>query len=206
VRKSGRRKIKESLGTGYSREATFVGGGTPDNEGTRGFNQGAISVFILFHLIASVFWTAPSNSVLVVGVRELVNPYMQWTALAQSWDTFAPNPKSVNVYIKAVILTPNRHIHVWAFPRMDELNFRERYRKERYRKFAESLVEPNNAVVLPDVAMHVARIYKNHVDPPDEVLLVEYLADIKPGSDTSYAETSKPIVLYDDDVETEDLR
>jgi hypothetical protein len=142
----------------------------------------------------------------VVDVRDLVAPYMQWTALTQSWDTFAPDPKAVNAYVKAVVITRKHHIHVWTFPRMEQLSFTERYRKERYRKFAENLVEEKNAVLWPDISRYVAGLYKNSADPPDKVMLVQFLADITPWADMDNTRTPRPIVLNEDFVEPEDLR
>jgi hypothetical protein len=173
---------------------------------TKGLRQGAISVFILFHLIAILCWTVPTDARLAVGMRELVGPYMQWTGLSQSWDTFAPNPKSVNAYIKAVAVTQHGHLHIFAFPRMEQLSFGERYRKERYRKFAENLVVAENAAIWPDVASHVARLYQNPADPPDKVVLVQFLADITPWAQNDHPQTPRPVVFYDDYVERDGSR
>ncbi len=168
-----------------------------------GFRQGVISIFIFFHLIAILFWTIPTDYPFMVGVRGLVGPYMQWAGLAQSWDTFAPNPKAVNSYIKAVVITQHSHMRVFAFPRMEQLGLGERYGKERYRKFAENLVVPGNAMVLPDIARHVARLYKNPADPPDKVVLVQFVADITPWAHNQDAQRPRPAVFYEDFVEQE---
>jgi hypothetical protein len=141
-----------------------------------------------------------------MGVREIVSPYMQWISLSQSWDTFAPNPKAVNAYIKAVVITQRHHMSVWTFPRMEQLGFAERYGKERYRKFAENLAVAQNAALLPDIARHLARLYNDPTDPPDKVLLIQFHADIVPWADEAHAPTPKPTILYEDYVEPEDLR
>jgi len=206
VKRSNQRNTRGGPGYAYPRQAALISREERANLETRSFLQGAISVFILFHLVSIICWTVPTDSALIQGVRELVGPYMQWTALSQSWDTFAPNPESVNAYIKAAVITQNGHMHVWTFPRMEQLNFSKRYRKERYRKFAENLVEEKNAAILPDVARHVARLYKNPADPPDKVLLIQFHADITPGADKEYAQTPRPRVFYEDYVEPEDLR
>ena len=44
---------------------------------------------------------------------------------------------------------------------MEELSFRERYRKERYRKFEEVLQDQQNEALWPDVATHIARLLKS---------------------------------------------
>lgn len=173
---------------------------------SEGFRQGAISIFILFHLVAITCWAVPWEISPVKVVKELVRPYMAWSGLFQSWDMFAPNPKSINSYIKAVVITQNRHVHVWTFPRMEELSFAERYRKERYRKFTEVLPRQENAVLWPDVANHLARSFNDPADPPDKIMLVQFVSDIKPGADESYDPVSTPNVFYEGYIEPGDLR
>lgn len=166
----------------------------------------AVSIFILFHLIAITCWAVPVNFSAVRELREIIRPYMLWTGLYQSWDMFAPNPKSIDAYIKAVVFTQDRHMKVWTFPRMEELNFRERYPKERYRKFAEMLPDQKNEALWPGVAAHVARLFNNPIDPPDKVVLIEFRADIKPGQDESSPPVPEPNVFYEGYLEPGDLR
>jgi hypothetical protein len=206
VRPSRGRSAKAVRGNVYSPQRTPGCKAATENWETMGFRRGALSVFILFHLIAILCWTVPTDSPLVVGMRGLVGPYMQWTGLSQSWDTFAPNPKAVNAYIKAAVISQHGHMHVFAFPRMEQVGFGERYRKERYRKFAENMVAADNAVILPDIARHVARLYQNPADPPDKVVLVQFLADITPWAKNEQPQTPRPVVFYDDYVEREDPR
>ena len=173
---------------------------------SQAFLRGAISTFILFHLIAITCWAAPTNFWLVTGVRELVRPYMLWSGLFQSWDTFAPNPIEVNSFVKAVVVTRDRRIQVWAFPRMEELSFSQRYRKERYRKFAEVMLQEKNAAIWPDIAKHIARLFNSQTDPPEKVLLVQYQTDITPGADETHDPIPKPNAFYEDYVQPEDLK
>ena len=137
-------------------------------------------------------------------MKELVRPYMLWTGLFQSWDTFAPSPPVVNSFVKAVVVTRDGHLDVWAFPRMEQLSYNERYRKERYRKFAEVMQQPNNAAIWPDIARHVARLFNNQADPPAKVLLIQYQTDITPGVDES--STPKATAFYEDYVQPEELK
>ena len=126
VRKAESGKTNSGKATSRKREAA-------EDSASRSLSHAAISVFILFHLIAITCWAVPWNVSAVRELKELIRPYMAWSGLYQSWDMFAPNPKSIDSYIKAVVFTKNRHIKVWTFPRMEELGFAERYQKERYR-------------------------------------------------------------------------
>jgi len=139
-------------------------------------------------------------------VREFVLPYMLWTGLFQSWNTFAPDPKEENSYIKAVVMTQNHHMHVWAFPLMEQLSFGERYRKERYRKFTEVLPEQANAALWPDVAKHLAWQFNSPTDPPDKVMLIQFQTAIKPGATEADAPSAKPHIFYENDLQPENLK
>jgi hypothetical protein len=131
---------------------------------------------------------------------------MLWSGLFQSWDTFAPNPPNANSYVKAAVVTQDHHIHVWAFPRMEELSYSQRYFKERYRKFSEVMLQPGSAAILPDIAKHIARSFNSPTDPPEKVLMVQYQTDITPGMDKTRAPTPKEFAFYDDYVQPEDLK
>lgn len=170
----------------------------------KAFLQGAISVFILFHLVAIICWAMPVNSPLFAVVNEMTRPYLLWTGLFQSWDMFAPDPIKTNTYVKAVVITQNHHVHVWSFPRMDQLGFGQRYQKERYRKFVEDMLREQNAALLPDVVKHIARFYNDPADPPQKVLLIKFDSDITPGSKNE--REPRPTDFYDDYIEPEDLR
>jgi hypothetical protein len=171
----------------------------------RSFKQGAISLFILFHIIAITCWALPWNIPVFRDVRYLVLPYLRWSGLFQSWDMFAPNPEPVNSYLKAVVITHDHHMRVWSFPKMEELGFWERYRKERYRKFTEGLAAPGNEALWPDVASHIARAFDGPGDSPYKVMLIQYRSDIKPGTDESN-EAPKLNVFYEGYIQPGDLR
>jgi hypothetical protein len=166
--------------------------------------RGAISVFILFHLAAITCMALPANFSALNTARELVQPYMLWIGLFQTWDMFGPDPRATNSYVKAVVITQDHHMHVWAFPRMEELSFAERYRKERYRKFLDVLPQPQNAPLWPDAARHVAMQFSNQNDPPDKVLLIEFQSDIQP--EAAQEPTPRPNVFYEDYVQPGALR
>jgi len=188
-----------------SKDKKQIGKAAPAQAG-KSESRAAISIFILFHLVAITCWAIPTNFWLVQGVKELVRPYMLWTGLFQSWDTFAPNPPVVNSFVKAVVVTRDGHLHVWAFPRMEELSYSRRYREERYRKFAEVMLQPNNAAIWPDVAKHIVRMFSSQADLPAKVLLIQYQADITPGADGTPEPTPRPNVFYEDYVQPEDLK
>jgi hypothetical protein len=167
-----------------------------ENQEARALRRGAISAFILFHLFVITVVAVPLKA--FSGVKEMVMPYMRWSGLFQSWDMFGPDPVKVNAYVKAVVISRDRHMQVWSFPKMEDLGLEERFRKERYRKFLEVLPQPQYAPLWPDVATHLARSLNNPADPPDKILLIEFQSDIHPGSDDSPEPAVRPNVFYED--------
>jgi hypothetical protein len=167
------------------------------------FRRAAISVFILFHLVAITCVAVPVDFAPIVNVRGLVWPYILWIGLFQRWDMFAPDPPAVNSYIKTVVISHDRHMHVWSFPRMEELSFGERYREDRYRKFSEVLPAPQMAPLWPDVAARVAGLFDTQTGALDKVLLIEFESKIIPGAVTDPPAT--PTIFYEDYVHPETL-
>jgi len=167
------------------------------------FRHTAINVFILFHLVAISCVALPVDFAPVEMVRDLVRPYFLWAGLFQRWDMFAPDPPAVNSYIRTVVIGQDRHMHVWSFPRMEELGFGERYRKERYRKFSDVLPQSQMAPLWPDVARHVAAQFDNQTGSIDKVLLIEFQSAIRLGLATDPPFT--PNIFYEDYVHPETL-
>lgn len=89
-------------------------------------------------------------------------------------------------------------MHVFSFPRMEELGLLRRYREERYRKFVENLLLPQSAAYWPDVAKHIAMYYVDPRDPPDKVVLIQFRSDINPKSPETEAPVPKPTIVYDE--------
>ena len=167
----------------------------------------AISIFLLFHIFAIAVWCTPLDSALIAEVRGWIRPYMLWSGLFQSWDTFAPSPKSVNSYVAASIITRDGHIHPWNFPRMEQLGLGERYYKERYRKFVENLQDDRNSALWPDVARHLAHLYGNPENPPEIIMLIRYWSDILPQArESEHNERPHARILFEYRVKPEDLK
>jgi hypothetical protein len=163
----------------------------------------AINAFILFHLVTVTCAALPVDFAPVVAIRGLVWPYVLWTGLFQRWDMFAPDPPTINSYIKTVVISQDRHMRVWSFPRMEELSVAERFRKERYRKFSDVLPQPQMARLWPDVARRVAGQFDHQPGALDKVLLIDFQSEIVPGAMTDPPLT--PGIFYEDYVHPETL-
>ena len=182
------------------------GSSHPANADNSGFRHGVISIFILFNLVAILSWAIPLQVTPLPQIKEIVRPYLLWAGLFQSWDFFAPNPRPVNSYIEAVAGTRDHHTRVFNFPRMEHLSYGQRYREERYRKFAEVLCDSQYAALWPDVARHVARLVDSSTDPPQTVVLMKFESPIQYGVTRIPEATPKPQFFYEYYVSGEDLR
>jgi hypothetical protein len=160
------------------------------------FKQLLVMGFVLFHLVIILdcaipldFWPARQS-------RELVAPYMLSIGMTETWDTFAPRPKASEQYLKAIVITTNGNTKIYSFPRMEGMSWIMRYQKERYRKFAESILCPDCSVLWPDIERRVGRQESSATDPPDRVILVSFESPINPSIGlTGNDENAKPVVL-----------
>ena len=167
----------------------------------------AINCFLAFHLVAIGCWCMPVDFPLVSLVRNLVQPYLLWSGLFQSWDMFAPLPKSANTYIDAVLIYQDGSRKTWTLPRMEELGLTQKYFKERYRKFADSLQIEDNEALLPDAARYIARVNSTPAKPVKTVLLIQHYSFIVLRNDGSYApEPWEQHVLLGYGIRPEDLQ
>lgn len=168
--------------------------------------RAAINIFLAFHLIAITCWALPVTSPLIEFFRSAIRPYFLWTGLFQTWDMFAPSPKSVNSYVEAFVIRKSGNVETWMFPRMYRLNFTERYGAERYRKFVENLADEKNAVIWPDVARRVAWSHRSVSNPPEIIILVLHWSDIVPRFGLPYGPDDwRQRIFFEYNVKSRDL-
>jgi hypothetical protein len=166
-----------------------------------------ISAFLLFHIVAITCWCVPLESPLIDAFRSVVRPYLLWSGLFQSWDMFAPSPKTLNGYVEAVVIYKDGSIRNWAFPRMEHLTARDRYSADRYRKFVENLKEDRSLALWPDAARHIAWLNNNRSSPPEMVILVRHWSEIVPRFNAAYQpEPWHAEIFYEYKVQPADLQ
>ncbi len=167
----------------------------------------AINLFLVFHILAIACWCLPLDIPGFVWGRKLIRPYFLWAGLFQSWDMFAPSPWGSNSYVEATVIYKDGSRKTWSFPRMEQLSLTDRYFKERYRKFSESLQNDANDTVWPDVARHIARLNSTPSNPAKTIILIRRWSSIVPSADGSYqSEPWDRHVLLGYGVRPEDLQ
>ena len=172
-----------------------------------GLKRPLISIFLAFHIVAITCWCIPIDIPGIEVVRKSVRPYFLWSGLFQSWDMFAPSPKSANTYVDAQVVYKDGTKEVFTLPRMEWLSLSEKFFKERYRKFTDNLVDQRFDLLPTDVAKHIARTKSSPQNPVKLVVLIFNFSFIAPGPDGSLV--SQPWdqhVLIGYGVRPEDLR
>lgn len=191
---------------GENAESVNTGNRQKQRRGLRIAGIIAINAFLIFHILAIACWCLPINSALILECREFLRPYFLWSGLFQSWDMFSPNPKSVNSYLEALVIYKDGSTENWTFPRVQLLDFTERYYRERYRKYEENLVEPEHAAMWPDAARYIARLHRNAPAAPQTVMLIVRWSNIVQRDDGTLERTPWDAhVFYSYTVKPEDL-
>jgi hypothetical protein len=139
----------------------------------------AISVFILFHLLATVVWMMPMSA-----MRGKAGPaitYMQRTGLWQHWGMFAPEPSDIpNIYLTATVTYEDGSRTEWDWPRMTRLDLVRKYQQERFRKFAEYAQLDAYHFLWPSLALYIARMNDHAGKTPVHIALYRHWALITP--------------------------
>ena len=90
---------------------------------------------------------------------------------------------------------------------MEQLSLTDRYSKERYRKFVETVLVDSSSLLWPDVARYVARLPEIRAGGPQKIMLVVKWSDIVTNPDGTFTRAPwDEHVFYSYDVKPEDLQ
>ena len=143
-----------------------------------------VNAFIVWQIFAVAVWLLPHDWPLV---RDLAPPtndgpiraYLTLTNFGQDWQMFAPEPDRRDQAIQATVTLADGQTRFYAFPRMSDLGYAERYRRERFRKLVE--VAGHNYHVWPALARYAGRrCLSDPHNPPVRVTLAKRFRDIPP--------------------------
>lgn len=167
-----------------------------------------ISIFLIFHCSAVAIWLIPASTPQKL-VKKIVAPYMYYFGLWQYWCVFAPEPKTYNVFITALIRYKDGTESIWEVPRAEKMGYIERGFKERYRKWAnESIYDPKYKRSWPDAARWIARNHSKPGKVPESVSLIRHWAYIpspEEGLGKPSPEPNEQFTFYEYRVKPEDL-
>ena len=126
----------------------------------------ATDALIAFHLVAIPIWIAADDQAIVRhesrvldAAQGWIQPWMAFSGLWQSWDTFSPEPQSINFALEAQLTFADGGRATWVFPGPEGKGFFAMRRWERWRKWRGSVRLDDNAYLWPDTARFIARLF-----------------------------------------------
>lgn len=90
-------------------------------------------------------------------ILPFISPIIAATGIGQSWSVFSPDVREANYHETALIAFDDGLLKLYEFPRMQKLDYLERFRCEKFRKiFFDCMPWPEYKQFLPDFAQWVA--------------------------------------------------
>ena len=131
--------------------------------------KAAISGGIVYILVALLVSNLPTSE-LKDTARPAVTPLLEASALSQTWNLFAPNPRRSTLRLEARMTYADGTQLVWRQPEGDP--FISEYRGYRWRKWASNMMSDRRQALWPDVADWLAEQHRRDGERPTEVVLV----------------------------------
>ncbi len=133
-----------------------------------------IWVLLTSYFTYVVIWISPEGA-LKSNLLPFITPVMYGTGIAQSWSVFSPDVREANYHETALISFQDGLLKLYEFPRMQKLDYWERFRCEKYRKmFFDCMPWPDHQQFLPDFARYVAEANASDNNAPQTVALMHH--------------------------------
>ena len=144
--------------------------------------EGALSVLIACYLFFTITWLTPESEMRTRTLEPVKQFWLFW-GLDQNWRLFSPVIKDINFHTMAVMTFEDGYRLSWELPRMKRLNYVERLRDEKYRKWCvDSLPWPDYKEFWPDFARYTGRKFYNKANKPVSLSLQLFWIEIpRPG-------------------------
>jgi hypothetical protein len=138
--------------------------------------------FCIFHCTAILLCEFPGSSpVRRVLADPVFRAYVRFFNLGQNWSMFAPEPSSINVFLRAEVKFKDGSTGIFDLPRIAKMGLMERFFKERYRKWGmDNIRTDDHKFYWPATARYVARsVHQSTGGVPVEVSLWRHWTMIK---------------------------
>jgi hypothetical protein len=169
-------------------------------------NRALLNAFLVLNLVGIAFVAQPYSYQPKTLVNEVTGGYMRFIGLWQHWDMFSPGPRCIRIRMDAVVTLRDGSERTWTFPQMDSMGVFERFRKERYRKWAfDGVRSDREQAIWHPTALFVARQFDDARHPPIRVRLSRYWRFIPPPTDLAIDPDKMPehrFTFYDTKLET----
>lgn len=140
--------------------------------------QAVVSVLTLFYFLCVIVWMSPESTPRSYFIRPIQGIWQYWR-LGQSWKLFSPVIRDINYHTSVRITFEDGSNTVWELPRLEKLNQFERFRQERWRKWAvDTLPWPNYKPFWPDLARYAGRKFYNPDNKPVRMSLYLHWANL----------------------------
>jgi hypothetical protein len=144
-------------------------------------HRSLINAFIVLNIVGAFFWSQPFDYQPRTLVCDLAGGYFRFVGLWQCWDMFSPEPRRIRIRMDATVTLRDGTKRTWTFPQMDQMGLFERFRKERFRKWAHDNVRLDTEDrIWEPTARYIARQFADSRNPPVAVALNRHWADIPP--------------------------
>ena len=144
-------------------------------------HRSLINAFIVVNVVGAFFWSQPFEYQPRKFVCDLLGGYLRFVGLWQHWDMFSPEPRRVRIRMDATVTLRDGSQCTWTFPQMDQMGLFERFRKERFRKWAHDNVRlDTGAKTWEPTAHYIARQFTDSKNPPVAVALHRHWAIVPP--------------------------
>jgi len=171
----------------------------------------AVNAFIILYVVTIFCWTLPVETRLSRFINGLTRPVVLSLGIWQSWDLFAPDPRTMQVRMNATVTLRDGTTRNWIFFQSEGPGAIARLRQERYRKWAHDNVRLDEKSELWEpTALFIARQFADEQNPPVRVELHRHWADMLPPPDAGLPERRETdwqqYTFYRRDISAEDLR
>jgi hypothetical protein len=140
-----------------------------------------VVAFLIWHLSALFVCAWPGSSALRNHLGVVFRPYFGFFHLWQNWSMFAPEPSSLNAFVRVEVKYKDGKVRWFDLPRMSELGYVDKYFQERYRKWAvDNIRSDDSRGYWPAAARYLARkANPDPLNPPVEISLWRFWMTIE---------------------------
>ena len=129
----------------------------------------------IVYLIAAFAQPMPNDFPGRSTVMNTFYPAFKMAGMGQSWNMFAPNPVNIDSYVTVEAEFKDGTRKTVNLSHMTEFGYFERYRREKWRKWAnESLTKENNGPMWKASALFYAKDLESFENPVIKVDLVKH--------------------------------
>jgi len=140
--------------------------------------EGGLSLIFVVFLFFTISWLAPESTLRTNTIEPVKQFYLFW-GLDQNWKLFSPEIRKINFHTEAILTFADGNRLIVEMPRMNRLNYWDRFRLEKFRKWSvDSLPWPDYKEFWPDFARYIGRKYNNNNNQPQSLSLNLYYIEI----------------------------